>query len=48
MTRKMLTKEQRETLIQQHCKESDGRVRDRIKAVIMRSDGYSYAEIAKV
>ena len=44
----MLTSKERETLIQRHRKERDGRVRDRIKAVLAYDDGYSYSEIAKI
>jgi transposase len=37
----------REELKSQHRRERDGRVRDRIKAVLMRDRGYSYSEIAE-
>lgn|SRR3990167_995509 len=43
-----LTKVERECLIESHRKERDGRVRDRIKAVLLHNDGYSYLEIAKI
>ena len=45
---KMLSLKEREHLIQRHRKERDGRVRDRIKAVLAYDDGYSYSEIAKI
>src|SRR5690242_9309213 len=45
---KILTPKQREKLLQRHRKERDGRVRDRIKAVLAYDDGYSYTEIAKI
>lgn len=45
---KMLTLKERETLIQRHRKERDGRIRDRIKAVLAYDDGYSYSEIARI
>lgn len=44
----MLTPKEREKLIQHHRKERDGRIRDRIKAVLAYDDGYSYSEIAKI
>lgn len=39
---------ERENLIRHHRKEHDGRVRDRIKAVLAYDDGYSYSEIARI
>jgi transposase len=45
---KMLGKKERERLIQQHRKERDKRICDRIKAVLAHDDGYSYSEIAKI
>ena len=42
-----LNGKQRQDLIQRHRKERDGRVRDRIKAVLAFDDGYSYTEIAR-
>ncbi len=36
------------TLRERHRKERDGRVKDRIKAVLLRDKGYSYEEIADV
>lgn len=44
----MLTSKKREKLIQRHRKERDGRVRDRIKAVLAYDDGYDYLEIARI
>lgn len=43
-----LTITERKDLIARHRKEMDGRVRDRIKAVLAYDDGYTYAEIAKI
>lgn len=43
-----LSDKQRQDLIQRHRKERDGRVRDRIKAVLAYDDGYSYTEIARI
>ena len=43
-----LNGKQRQDLIQRHRKERDGRVRDRIKAVLAFDDGYSYTEIARI
>ena len=45
---KLLTLREREKLINRHLKERDGRVRDRIKAVLAYDDGYSYSEIARI
>ena len=45
---KILTPQEREKLIQRHKKERDGRVRDRIKAVLAYDDGYNYSEIARI
>lgn len=45
---KLLTVREREKLIQRHRKERDGRIRDRIKAVLAYDDGYSYSEIARI
>ena len=41
-----LTLEEKEALKKQHKKERDGRVRDRIKSVILRDKGWSFREIA--
>ncbi|UCM92701.1 MAG: winged helix-turn-helix domain-containing protein [Rickettsia endosymbiont of Cimex lectularius] len=48
MSKNVLTEEQREKLKERHKTERDGRIRDRIKAVLMYDDGYSNVEIAKV
>jgi len=45
---KILTSKEREELIQLHRKERDKRICDRIKAVLLHDDGYSYSEIAKI
>ncbi len=45
---KLLTSKEREKLITRHRKERDGRIRDRIKAVLAFDDGYSYTEIARI
>ena len=39
---------ERKELLVRHRGERDGRVRDRIKAVLLRDDGMSYNEIARV
>jgi transposase len=44
----ILTAEERTNLLVRHRRERDGRVRDRIKAVLLRDDGLSYGEIARV
>src|SRR3990167_5766650 len=46
--KRILTPKEREKLIQRHRKERDGRIRDRIKAVLAYDDGYNYCEIAKI
>jgi transposase len=43
-----LTPAERVALLLLHKKERDGRVRDRIKAVIAYDDGYTYSEIARI
>lgn len=43
-----LTAGERADLQRQHKRERDGRVRDRIKAVLAYDDGYTYAEIARI
>lgn len=43
-----LTKQERLGLQTRHRQERDGRVRDRIKAVLAHDDGYSYSEIARL
>src|SRR5262245_19438781 len=45
---KLLTSREREKLIKRHRKERDGRIRDRIKAVLAYDDGYSYSEIERI
>ena len=44
----ILNAEERKDLLVRHRGERDGRVRDRIKAVLLRDDGMSYGEIARV
>lgn len=44
----ILTSAERQKLMVRHRKERDGRVRDRIKAVLAYDDGYSYSEIARI
>ena len=44
----LLTLEQRQKLLKRHRFERNGRVKDRIKAVLHRDDGKSYAEIAEI
>jgi transposase len=46
--KKSLTTKEREKLVERHRKERDGRIRDRIKAVLAYEDGYSYSEIANI
>lgn len=46
--KKILTLQERHALIQRHRKERDGRVRDRIKAVLAYDEGYNYSEIARI
>jgi transposase len=43
-----LTTQERNNLIASHKKERDRRICDRIKAVLLYDDGYSYTEIAKI
>ena len=45
--RKILTKEQELTLREMHRLERDSRVADRIKAVLLRNEGWQYNKIAK-
>lgn len=40
--------EERHGLIALHRKERDGKIRDRIKAVLAHDDGYTYSEIARL
>ena len=42
-----LSKEQKEKLESRHRQESDGRVRDRIKGVLLKNEGWSNKEIAQ-
>ena len=44
----ILNAEVRKDLLVRHRGERDGRVRDRIKAVLLRDGGMSYGEIARV
>jgi len=44
----LLEPEQRQSLLVRHRGERDRRVADRIKAVLLRDDGYSYEQIAQV
>ncbi|MCC8417779.1 MAG: hypothetical protein LN588_04745 [Rickettsia endosymbiont of Bryobia graminum] len=48
MSKNVLTEEQREKLKGRHKTKRDGRLGDRIKAVLMYDAGYSNVEIAKV
>lgn len=48
MEYKKLTESERTSLKVAHKQERDGRVRDRIKAVLLYDEGYSMEEIAKV
>jgi transposase len=43
-----LNRAERHRLIRNHKSERDGRIRDRIKAVLLHDQGYSYTEIAKI
>lgn len=44
----ILSAEERQDLLLRHKRERDGRVKDRIKAVLLHDDGMSCAEIARV
>ena len=44
----LLEPHQRQELLKRHRTERDGRVKDRIKAVLLRDDGYTYEQIAQV
>jgi transposase len=44
----ILTAEERQQLLVRHKGERDGRIKDRIKAVLLRDEGLSYGEIARV
>jgi hypothetical protein len=43
---RILAADEREGLLARHRRERDGRVKDRIKAVLWRDDGLTYSEIA--
>lgn len=43
-----ITRAERRRLIKQHKLERDGRIRDRIKAVLMYADGYNFTQISKI
>jgi transposase len=45
---KQLTTQERTELVIQHKSERDGRIRDRIKAVLLHDKGYSYTKIAEI
>ncbi len=44
----ILTPTIRSELLKRHRNERDGKVRDRIKAILLRDDGLTYVEIARV
>jgi hypothetical protein len=44
---KFLTSLERGEVLRQHRLERDGRVKDRIKVVLLHDDGWSYASIAE-
>ena len=46
--KKRLTAQERADLIIQHKSERDGRIRDRIKAVLLYDKGYSYMKVAAI
>lgn len=46
--RSVLTQKEKHNLIITHKKERDGRIRDRIKAVLLYDNGYSYQQIAEI
>lgn len=43
-----LTHDERTTLLIQHRQERDGRVKDRIKIILLADDGMLYVDIARV
>jgi len=47
MSGALLSPEVRERLLNQHKQERDGRIKDRIKAVILRDDDWSLEAIAE-
>jgi transposase len=46
--KEFLTKEQRAYLVRTHKREQNGKIRDRIKAVLLCDSGYTYSEIARI
>ena len=46
--KEFLSKEQRSYLVRTHKREQNGKIRDRIKAVLLCDSGYSYSEIARI
>lgn len=46
--KRILPLREREKLIQRHCKERDGRIRDRIKLFLLMTMATAYSEIAKI
>lgn len=44
----MLSKKEREKLINKHREERDKRICDRIKAILLYDDGYNYSEISRI
>ena len=46
--KKFLTDEERDSLQRQHKKERDKRICDRIKAVLLRDEGWTWVQIAHV
>lgn len=46
--KEFLTKEQRAYLVRTHKREQNGRIRDRIKSVLLCDSGYTYSEIARI
>jgi transposase len=44
----ILTPTVRSELLKRHRNERDGKIRDRIKAILLRDDGLTYVEIARV
>ena len=47
MAGEILSPSERAALLLQHKQERDGRVKDRIKVVLLRDDDWSYASIAE-
>ena len=45
--KQFLNKDERDHLATQHRKEKDGRTRDRIKAVLMSDNGWTFKDIAE-